>query len=80
MFYLVKDLNILRQVLHVLKCIICSTMNLQDVDEIGIEYPSIFELMSDLKGMGESSADQRRQNVLRRDTLFVVHHCTTVDL
>ena len=53
-----------------LKCVICSTMNLQDVDEIGIEYPSIFELMSDLKGMGESSADQRRQNFLRRDTLF----------
>ena len=42
---------------------------LQDIDEIVVTYPSMFELMYDLKGMGESSADWRRKNYLRRDTL-----------
>ena len=42
---------------------------LKDVDEVTVHYPSIFELMYDLKGMGESSADWRRKLYLRRDTL-----------
>ena len=42
---------------------------MQDVDEVTVHYPSIFELMYDLKGMGESSADWRRKLYLRRDTL-----------
>ena len=42
---------------------------LKDVDEVTVHYPSMFELMYDLKGMGESSADWRRKLYLRRDTL-----------
>lgn len=41
-----------------------------DFDEITIDYPSIFELMEDLKGMGENNATWQRKSVLHRDTLF----------
>ncbi|CEG68798.1 Putative S-adenosyl-L-methionine-dependent methyltransferase [Rhizopus microsporus] len=41
-----------------------------DVDEIQVNYPSAFELMEDLKAMGESNAVASRQHVLTRDTLI----------
>ncbi len=42
----------------------------QDVDEIVIHYPSMFELMDDLRGMGESNAVLSRPLRLNRDVLF----------
>lgn len=41
-----------------------------DVDEIQIRYPSIFELVEDLKWMGESNAVVSRRPHLRKDTLL----------
>lgn len=41
-----------------------------DVDEVTIHYPSIFELMDDLRGMGESNAVSLRRPHLSRDTLL----------
>ncbi|XP_058795168.1 arginine-hydroxylase NDUFAF5, mitochondrial isoform X2 [Phymastichus coffea] len=41
-----------------------------DTDEIVIGYPSIFELMWDLKGMGENNAAKNRKLHLKRDTLL----------
>ncbi|KAI9248649.1 S-adenosyl-L-methionine-dependent methyltransferase [Sporodiniella umbellata] len=41
-----------------------------DVDEIQVNYPSIFELMEDLKAMGESNAVITRRPFLKRDTLL----------
>lgn len=41
-----------------------------DYDEITIDYPSMFELMHDLKGMGENNAAWRRKPVLHRDTMM----------
>jgi NADH dehydrogenase [ubiquinone] 1 alpha subcomplex assembly factor 5 len=35
-----------------------------------VGYPSIFELMNDLKGMGENNASWRRKVRLNKDTLF----------
>ncbi|XP_068752516.1 arginine-hydroxylase NDUFAF5, mitochondrial-like [Montipora capricornis] len=40
-----------------------------DYDEITIGYPSIFELMHDLKGMGENNASWNRKTLLHRDTI-----------
>ena len=40
-----------------------------DVDEVTINYPSIFELIDDLRFMGESNAVSLRRPHLRRDTL-----------
>ncbi|XP_033110885.1 arginine-hydroxylase NDUFAF5, mitochondrial-like [Anneissia japonica] len=40
-----------------------------DVDEIKVNYPSMFEVMSDLKGMAESNASWSRKLILHRDTL-----------
>lgn len=40
-----------------------------DTDEIVVGYPSMFELMEDLKGMGESNAAFNRPLHLSRDTL-----------
>jgi NADH dehydrogenase [ubiquinone] 1 alpha subcomplex assembly factor 5 len=40
-----------------------------DSDEICVNYPSIFELMFDLQGMGESNASWNRRNHLSRDTI-----------
>lgn len=42
---------------------------LKDIDEVTVHYPSMFELIYDLKGMGESSADWRRKLYLRRDMI-----------
>ncbi|XP_014668915.1 PREDICTED: NADH dehydrogenase [ubiquinone] 1 alpha subcomplex assembly factor 5-like isoform X2 [Priapulus caudatus] len=41
-----------------------------DVDELRVNYPSMFELMHDLQGMGESNAAWNRPLSLKRDTLL----------
>ncbi|KAI9610097.1 hypothetical protein H4Q26_007095 [Puccinia striiformis f. sp. tritici PST-130] len=41
-----------------------------DTDEITVQYPSIFELMDDLRFMGESNAAINRRTFLKRDTLL----------
>jgi NADH dehydrogenase [ubiquinone] 1 alpha subcomplex assembly factor 5 len=41
-----------------------------DVDEITVNYPSIFELVDDLRFMGESNAVGLRRAHLKRDTLL----------
>ncbi|KAF5277425.1 hypothetical protein FQA39_LY06238 [Lamprigera yunnana] len=46
------------------------TMLTIDTDEVVILYPSMFELMWDLKGMGESNAAVNRTIHLHRDTQF----------
>ncbi|KYQ56262.1 hypothetical protein ALC60_04876 [Trachymyrmex zeteki] len=46
------------------------TMLTIDTDEIVIGYPSMFELMSDLKGMAENNAARNRNLHLPRDTLI----------
>ncbi|XP_057341692.1 arginine-hydroxylase NDUFAF5, mitochondrial [Microplitis mediator] len=45
------------------------TMLTIDTDEMVIGFPSMFELMTDLKGMGESNAARNRTLHLKRDTL-----------
>ena len=44
---------------------------LQDTDEVVVGYPSMYELVGDLRAMGESNAAWNRRGLLRRDTL----HC-----
>lgn len=46
------------------------TMLTIDTDEIRVGYPSMFELMADLKGMGENNASWIRKLHLHRDTMF----------
>lgn len=46
------------------------TMLTIDTDEIVIGYPSMFELMWDLKGMAENNASKNRKLHLNRDTLM----------
>ncbi|SAL98377.1 hypothetical protein [Absidia glauca] len=46
------------------------TLTTVDVDEIQVNYPSAFELMDDLKAMGESNAVLSRRPFLKRDTLL----------
>ncbi|KAG5866554.1 hypothetical protein JTB14_012958 [Gonioctena quinquepunctata] len=46
------------------------TMLTIDTDEIVVRYPSMFELMWDLKGMAESNAALNRSLHLHRDTQF----------
>lgn len=46
------------------------TMLTIDTDEIVVTYPSIIELMYDLKGMGESNAAFNRPLTLSRDVLM----------
>lgn len=41
-----------------------------DVDEVAVGYPSMYELMHDLRDMGESNAVINRRGQLRRDTLL----------
>lgn len=41
-----------------------------DVDEITINYPSIVELMEDLRAMGESNATWQRPSSMSRDELM----------
>ena len=43
---------------------------LKDFDEITIGYPSMLELMHDLKGMGENNAAWNRKTLLHRDTIL----------
>ncbi|XP_068209031.1 arginine-hydroxylase NDUFAF5, mitochondrial-like [Palaemon carinicauda] len=46
------------------------TMLTIDTDEITVGYPTIFELMFDLQGMGESNASIKRKPLIHRDTLL----------
>lgn len=46
------------------------TMLTIDTDELVVNYPSMFELMWDLKGMAESNAALNRSLHLNRDTQF----------
>jgi len=41
-----------------------------DVDEVVVQYPSIFELMQDLRLMGESNAIANRPGMISRDVLM----------
>ncbi|KAG9102001.1 hypothetical protein FS749_000566 [Ceratobasidium sp. UAMH 11750] len=41
-----------------------------DTDEVRVSYPSIWELMEDLRDMGESNAIVSRATFLKRDTLI----------
>ena len=45
-------------------------MLLQDTDDITVGYPSLYELMWDIKGMGESNAAISRKPHLHRDTIM----------
>ncbi|KAK3747315.1 hypothetical protein QZH41_016945, partial [Actinostola sp. cb2023] len=40
-----------------------------DADDITVGYPNMFELMHDLKGMGENNASRNRKHILHRDTM-----------
>jgi len=40
-----------------------------DIDEVTVNYPSVWELMEDLRAMGESNAIVGRRNYIHRDTL-----------
>ena len=46
------------------------TLTTIDIDDIIVNYPNMFELMNDLKGMGESNAAWRRRSYLHRETLL----------
>ncbi|ODM99913.1 NADH dehydrogenase [ubiquinone] 1 alpha subcomplex assembly factor 5 [Orchesella cincta] len=46
------------------------TMLTIDTQEIKVGFPSVFELMEDLKGMAENNASWRRKVRISRDTLF----------
>ncbi|EJD53978.1 S-adenosyl-L-methionine-dependent methyltransferase [Auricularia subglabra TFB-10046 SS5] len=41
-----------------------------DIDEIQVGYPSVWELMDDLRDMGEGNAVVGRRHILHRDTLL----------
>lgn len=41
-----------------------------DADEIQVAYPTMFELMFDLQGMGESNASWNRKSHISRETLL----------
>ena len=45
-----------------------SVFAMQDTDTFTVNYPSMFELMQDLKGMGENNASWSRKSMLHRDT------------
>ncbi|XP_061436717.1 arginine-hydroxylase NDUFAF5, mitochondrial-like [Lethenteron reissneri] len=45
------------------------TMLTVDMDEIVVRYPTMFELMADLQGMGESNCTWNRKAMLHRDTM-----------
>ena len=40
----------------------------QDTDSLIVNYPSMYELMHDLKGMGENNASWSRKGMLHRET------------
>ena len=41
-----------------------------DIDEVKVEYPSMWELLDDLRDMGESNSIVGRRHIIRRDTLI----------
>ena len=41
-----------------------------DVDEVSVSYPSMFELLEDLQGMGENNALIHKKSMIHRDTLL----------
>ncbi|KAM9155473.1 arginine-hydroxylase NDUFAF5, mitochondrial isoform 1-T2 [Pangshura tecta] len=41
-----------------------------DIDEIQVNYPGMFEIMEDLKGMGESNCSWNRKPILHRETML----------
>ncbi len=45
------------------------THHTQDVDEVQVNYPTMFELMADLRGMGESNCAWNRPSFIKRSTL-----------
>ena len=49
------------------------TMLTIDSDEIKVTFPSIFELMRDLKGMAENNASWTRKNHIHKDTLIAAN-------
>ena len=49
----------------------------QDVDEIVVQYPSMFELLHDLQGLGETNCAWTRPLLLKRsvmNTAAVIYH------
>lgn len=46
------------------------TLQTVDIDELTVNYPSMFELVQDLRDMGESNAVINRRPFLHRDTLI----------
>lgn len=46
------------------------TLTTIDSDDIIVNYPSMFELMNDLRRMGESNAARSRRNYIPRETLL----------
>ncbi|KAG9299949.1 hypothetical protein G9A89_009677 [Geosiphon pyriformis] len=46
------------------------TLTTVDLDDIVVNYPSMFELMQDLRAMGESNAVLTRRPFLKRDTML----------
>ncbi|CAH1262816.1 arginine-hydroxylase NDUFAF5, mitochondrial-like [Branchiostoma lanceolatum] len=46
------------------------TMLTMDTDELTVNFPSMYELMADLQGMGESNASWARKTILHRDTMM----------
>jgi len=46
------------------------TLTTVDVEEITINYPSIWELMADLRDMGETNAILGRRSMISRDVLL----------
>lgn len=46
------------------------TLQTVDLDEVTVHYPGLFELLEDLRDMGESNAVINRRAYLRRDTLL----------
>ena len=57
-------------------CIICVwtycsyIAHVQDVDEIVVHYPSMFELLCDLRGMGETNCAWTRPLLLKRSVMY----------
>jgi len=45
------------------------TLTTVDIDDITVSYPSMFELIEDLRDMGESNAVVERRSLISRDVL-----------
>ena len=50
--------------------IVQCSMSEQDIDDLVIRYPSMFEVMDDLRGMAESNCAWNRRLRIPRDTLY----------